>query len=47
VLKSNRLRWAWNIARIKESDSVFKASTCNWERDLYEGLGVDARTVLE
>ena len=38
-----RLRWAGHVARMKEGNSVFKLLT----GDLYEGLGLDERTMLE
>ena len=38
------MRWAGHVARMEEGRSVFKILK---ERDLYGGLGVDGRTILE
>ena len=48
VIKYRRLRWACHIARMEEGRSAFKilTSTSAGKR-LYEGLGVDDRTILE
>ena len=48
VIKSRRLRWAGHVARMEEGRSAFKILTGNLqERDLWGGLGVDGRTILE
>ena len=41
-------RWAGHVARMEEGRSAFKILTGNLqERDLWGGLGVDRRTILE
>ena len=47
VIKSRRLRWAGHVARMEESRSAFKILVNLQERDLWGGLGVDGRTILE
>ena len=48
VIKSRRLRWAGYVARMEESRSTFKILTGKpTEIDLWRGLGVDGRTILE
>jgi hypothetical protein len=48
VIKSRRLRWAGHVARIEEGRSVFKISTGKpTGKNLWGGLGVDGRTILE
>ena len=50
VIKSRRLRWAGHVARMEEGRSGFKILTGRLnlqERDLWGGLGVDGRTILE
>ena len=42
VIKSRRLRWVGHVARMEEGRSAFLQ-----ERDLWGGLGVDGRTLLE
>ena len=44
VIKSRRLRWAGHVARMEEGRSAFKILK---ERDLWGGLGIDGRTILE
>ena len=44
VIKSRRLRWAGHVSRMEEGRSAFKILM---ERDLWGGLGVDGRTILE
>jgi len=46
VIKSRRLRWAGHVARIEEGRSAFKILTGK-PTDLWGGLGVDGRTILE
>jgi hypothetical protein len=47
-IKSRILRWAWHVARMEEGRSAFKFVTSKpTERDLWAGLGVDGRTILE
>ena len=46
-IKSRRLRWAANVARMEEGRSVFKILTGNLqETDIQEGLSGDRRTIL-
>ena len=48
VIESRRLRWAGHVARMEEGRSAFKIFEVNLqERDLWGGLGVDGRTILE
>ena len=48
VIKSRRLRWEGHAARMKGGRSAFKILTGKLtERDLWGGLGVDGRTILE
>ena len=48
VIKSRRLRWAGHVARMEEGSSALKILTGKpTERDLWGGLGVDGRTILE
>ena len=48
VIKSRRLRWAGHVARMEEGRSAFKVLTGKLqEGDLWGGLGVDGRTILE
>ena len=48
VIKSRRLRWAGHVASMEEGRSAFKILTGKpTGRDLWEGLGVDGRTILE
>ena len=48
VIKSRRLRWVGHVAEMEEGRSDFKILTGkSTERDVYEGLGVDGRTLLE
>ena len=48
VIKSRRLRWTGHVARMEEGRSAFKILTGKpQERDLWGGLGVDGRTILE
>jgi hypothetical protein len=45
------LRWVGHVARMEEGRSAFKILTGKpvnlQERDLWGGLGVDGRTILE
>ena len=45
VIKSRRLRWAGHVVRMEEDRSAFKILT--GKPDLWGGLGVDGRTILE
>ena len=48
VIKSRRLRWAGHVTRMEEGRSAFKILKGKpKERDLWGGLGVDGRTILE
>ena len=48
VIKSIILRWAGHVARMEEGRSAFKFQQVNLqERDLWGGLGVDVRNILE
>ena len=48
VIKSRRLRPAGHVARMEEGRSAFKILTGKPEEtDLWGGLGVDGRTILE
>ena len=48
VIKSKRMRWAGDVARMEEGRSAFKILTINLqERDLSGGLDVDETTILE
>ena len=48
VIKSRRLRWAGYVVRMEEYRRAFEFLTGFLrKRDLYEGLGVDGRTILE
>ena len=48
VIKSKRLRWGGYVARMEESRSAFRISAGKVTgKRLYEGLGVDGRTILE
>ena len=50
VIKSRRLSWAGHVARMEEGRSAFKILTGRLhlqERYLYEGLGIDGKTILE
>ena len=48
MMKSRRLRWAGHVARMEEGRSAFKILTGKpTGRDLWGGLGVDGRTILE
>ena len=41
-------RWAGHVARMEEGRSAFKIITVNLqERDIWGGLEVDRRTILE
>ena len=47
-IKTRRLRWAGHVARMEEDRSAFKILTGNLqERDIWGGLAVDGRTILE
>ena len=46
VIRSRRLRWAGNVARMEEGRISFKILT-DTPKELYEGLGVYGRTILE
>ena len=45
VIKSRRLRWAGHVARMEEGRRILQVNL--HERDLWGGLGVDGRTILE
>ena len=48
VIKSRDLRWAGHVPRIDEGRSAFRILTVKLQEiDIYEGLGVDERTILE
>ena len=48
MIKSIRLRWAGHVARMEEGRSPLTTLTSKTTgKDLYEGLGIDGRTVLE
>ena len=48
VIKSRRLRWAGNVARMEEGRSAIKILRVNLqERDLQEDLGVGGRTMVK
>ena len=50
LIKSRTLRWAGNVARMEEDRNAFKILTGRLnlqERDIWGGLGVDGRTILE
>ena len=47
VIKSRRLRWAGHVSIMEEGRSAFKQQVNLQERDLWGGLGVDGRTILE
>ena len=48
VIKSRILRWAGHVARMEEGRSAFKILKGKLqERDLWVGLGVDGRRILE
>ena len=48
VIKSRRLRWAGHVARLEEGRSAFKILTSKpTGKRLWDGLGVDGRTILE
>ena len=48
VIKSRILRWAGHVARMEEGRNAFQILKVNLqERDLWGGLGVDGRTILE
>ena len=49
VIKSRRFRWAEHVARREEGRSAFKILTgkLTGKRDLWGGLCVDMRTILE
>ena len=48
VIKSRRLRWAGHVARMEEGRSNLKILTGkSIEKDLWGGLGVDGRTILD
>ena len=48
VIKSRGLRWAGRVVRMEEGRSSSKIKQVNLqERDLWGGLGVDGRTILE
>jgi len=48
VIKSRRLRWAEHVARMEEGRSAFIILTGTLTgKNLWRGLGVDGRTILE
>ena len=48
VIKSTRLRWAGHVTRMEEDSSAFKILTGKpTGNDLWGGVGVDGRTILE
>ena len=48
MIKSRSLKWAGHVARMEEGRNGFKLLTGKLTvKRLYEGLGVDRKTVLE
>ena len=48
VIKSRRLRWAGHVARMEKVGVLSKFKQENLqERDLWGGLGVDGKAILE
>ena len=48
MIKSRRLRWAGHVAKMEKGRSAFKILTGKpTGRDLWGGLGIDGKTILE